>query len=62
MSGTLDGVHFLWAKTEAEAIELQDLGWRLADQRATHHHHHAVLMRWHGEGEPKIPPAAKGTS
>lgn len=47
-------VHLLWAKSEAEAIALQELGWRFAVQRPTHHHFYACLMRWEGKGEPRM--------
>lgn len=45
-------VHLLWAKSEAEAVALQEIGWRFASQRPTHHHFWACLMRWEGKGEP----------
>ncbi len=49
----LRGASFIWAKSQEEFDALVALGWRVADQRATHHAFHACLMRWHGEGEPK---------
>lgn len=50
----LNDAHFLWAKTEEEALELQEIGWRFAAQRPTHHHFYACLMRWEGKGQPVV--------
>ena len=47
--------HFCWARTEAQARELQRLGWRAAKQRTVHHHNWAILLEWTGDGEPKWP-------
>lgn len=50
----LRGVTFLWANNLERAFELIELGWSFAEQRPSHHHFHACLMRWDGEGEPKL--------
>lgn len=43
---------YRWAKSQDEHDRLVSLGWRVADQRRTHHNDYSLLMVWAGEGEP----------
>lgn len=47
--------HFIWVRTEDEARELLDLGWRIEKQLLTRHHFYACLAEYFGEGEPVLP-------
>lgn len=49
--------HYTWAKSQLEIAELEKIGWKIADQRQTHHTAHAILMQWFGQGDPRLTEA-----
>lgn len=41
-----------WARSKEQMLAMQKQGWRIADQRVTHHSHYSVLMeKQDGGGE-----------
>ena len=44
-----------WAKSEAEARDMQALGWRVGQSAIVHHNAYAILLIWEGDGEPPVP-------
>lgn len=50
----LHGASFLWCRTPEEFEELRALGWDYAEQKMTHHSFYACLLRWCGDGEPRV--------
>lgn len=49
----LRGAHTVAAKDEAEAFELEALGWVLV-HLSSPDQEHKILLRWCGEGEPRL--------